>query len=119
MRIELPFPPAALNPNRKSGRHWAQTHAAKASYRDACWALALQELSRQRGWLAPAGDIALTLTFVQPDKRRRDRDNLLAASKSGLDGLAAALKVDDSRFEPVTISRVFGAKPGAVIVEIE
>ena len=47
-----------------------------------------------------------------------DRDNLLAACKAGLDGIAAALKVDDSRFEPLTIRRVFGAKPGCVLVEV-
>ena len=68
--------------------------------------------------MAPDGDIALKVTFVQPDRRHRDRDNLLAASKAALDGVAAALKVDDSRFEPVTVSRVFGTKPGALIVEV-
>lgn len=115
MKIELPFPPASLSPNRKNGRHWGATHAAKVSYRETCWALALQAA---RGYVAPDGDIALKVTFVQPDKRHRDRDNLLAASKAALDGVAAALKVDDSRFEPVTVSRVFGTKPGALIVEV-
>lgn len=114
MRVELPFPPAELNPNRKNGKHWAATHGAKASYRQTCWALTLQAC---RVFIAPAGDIPLRITFVQPDKRARDRDNLLASIKSGLDGVAAALKVDDSRFEPITICRVFGSKPGAVIVE--
>lgn len=115
LTVTLPFPPAELSPNRKNGRHWGQTHAAKTAYRDECWALSLKA---SRGYLPPAGDIALRVTFVQPDKRRRDRDNLLAASKAALDGFAAALKVDDSRFEPVTVSRVFGAKPGALILEI-
>lgn len=115
LSVTLPFPPAELSPNSKNGRHWGGTQAAKAKYRNDCWVLALQAA---RGFVAPAGDIPLRVTFVQPDKRRRDRDNLLAACKSGLDGLAAALKVDDSRFEPVTISRVFGAKPGAVLVEV-
>lgn len=115
LTVTLPFPPAELNPNNRTGRHWAESHRAKANYRDACWALALKAA---RGFVPPEGDIPLRLTFVQPDKRRRDRDNLLAASKAGLDGLAAALKVDDSRFEPVTICRRFGTKPGAVIVEV-
>jgi crossover junction endodeoxyribonuclease RusA len=115
MLIELPFPPADLNPNRKNGRHWGATHATKTTYRDTCWALALKASS---GFFPPAGDIPLRLTFVQPDRRRRDRDNLLASAKAALDGLAAALKVDDSRFEPVTVSRTFGAKPGALLVEI-
>jgi crossover junction endodeoxyribonuclease RusA len=115
MLIELPFPPAELNPNRKNGRHWGATHATKKSYRDTCWALALKA---SRGFVAPAGDVALRLTFVQPDKRRRDRDNLLASAKAALDGVAAALMVDDSRFEPVTVLRTFGTKPGALLVEV-
>lgn len=115
MRVELPFPPAELNPNRKNGKHWGTTHAAKASYRHTCWVLSLQACG---AFQAPDGDIALRVTFVQPDKRRRDRDNLLAACKSALDGFAAALKVDDSRFEPVTICRQFGKKPGSVLLEV-
>lgn len=120
MLIELPFPPSELNPNRKNGRHWGATHAVKAKYRQDCWNLALMAINtwQHGGYVAPAGDIPLTLTFVQPDKRRRDRDNLLASCKAALDGVAAALKVDDSRFEPVTIRREFGKKPGAVIVEV-
>lgn len=115
LTLELPFPPASLNPNNKSGRHWAETNAVKVSYRQTCWALTAQAA---RGYVAPEGDVALKLTFVQPPNRHRsDADNLLAAMKSGLDGVAAALKIDDSRFEPVTISRRHG-KPGAVIVEV-
>jgi crossover junction endodeoxyribonuclease RusA len=115
IRVELPFPPAELNPNRKNGRHWGATHAVKDGYKRDCWALTLAAVGA--GCIVPDGDIALRLTFVQPDKRHRDRDNLLAASKALLDGFAAALKVDDSRFEPVTICRQYGKKPGAVIVE--
>jgi crossover junction endodeoxyribonuclease RusA len=116
LTIELPFPPAELNPNRKNGRHWGATHAVKEAYKRDCWALALAAFGTSRAM--PAGDIPLSLTFVQPDKRRRDRDNLLASCKAALDGLAAALKVDDSRFEPVTIRREFGKKPGAVVVTV-
>lgn len=120
MRVDLPFPPAELNPNRKNGRHWGATHAVKTRYQQDCWALSLVASKnwQRGGFVAPAGDIPLRLTFVQPDKRRRDRDNLLASAKAALDGLAAALKVDDSRFEPVTVSRTFGQKPGALIVEV-
>jgi crossover junction endodeoxyribonuclease RusA len=38
------------------------------------------------------------LVFVPPDKRHRDADNMLAAMKAGLDGLADVLGVDDSRW---------------------
>jgi crossover junction endodeoxyribonuclease RusA len=54
-----------------------------------------------------------------PDKRHRDADNCLAASKAGLDGVADALIVDDKRFQPITIYRVSGEKPGSLIVQLE
>ena len=62
--------------------------------------------------------IPLTLTFHSPDRRARDADNLLAASKPLLDGMAGALGVDDSRFEPIVIRRVAGKRPGALVVEV-
>jgi crossover junction endodeoxyribonuclease RusA len=117
--VTLPFPPAELNPNRKNGRHWTATHAIKGKYLADCRYLTLQAMG---AWVPPKGTLALEITFVQPDKRRRDRDNLLAAMKSGLDGISQALGVDDQYFEPVVIRREFGAKPGAVkvvITEIE
>jgi crossover junction endodeoxyribonuclease RusA len=40
----------------------------------------------------------LTLTFYAPTKRAFDLDNALARIKSGLDGLADVLGVDDSRW---------------------
>lgn len=62
--------------------------------------------------------IPLTLTFHTPDRLRRDADNLLAASKPLIDGMAGALGVDDSRFEPIVIRRVAGKRPGALVVEV-
>jgi crossover junction endodeoxyribonuclease RusA len=66
-----------------------------------------------------ASVVSLTITFVQPDKRARDRDNLLAALKPSLDGIADALEVNDSQFDPLIIRREFGAKPGHVVVEVQ
>jgi len=59
------------------------------------------------------------ITFIQPDRRARDRDNLLAACKPMLDGVADALGVNDSQFEPMTIRRQYGKKPGMVLIEID
>ncbi len=44
------------------------------------------------------GDIHLWIDFYPPDRRHRDDDNMIAAFKSGRDGLADALKVNDKRF---------------------
>lgn len=49
-------------------------------------------------------DVPLHVELVfrpPPDHRERDRDNLLASMKAGLDGVASALQIDDSRFRPI------------------
>lgn len=53
-------------------------------------------------------NIHLTIIFYPPDNRRRDLDNCHAAIKSGLDGMASALGVDDRVFRPITLD--FGEK---------
>lgn len=116
MRIELQFPPACLFPNRAKGTHWTVTHKTKVAYRnDSAW-LTKGQL---RGWVSTDQPIKLTVTFVMPDKRLRDTDNCLAAAKAGLDGMADAMGVNDSQFQPVIIFREYGKKPGKMIVDIE
>ena len=117
MAVELPWPPAELSPNRKNGKHWSTTHAIKTRYLADCRHLALQAM-RAAGYVPPQGVFGLTITFAAPDKRRRDMDNMLASLKSGLDGISQALGVDDQHFEPITLKRAFGDKPGKVIVEV-
>ena len=117
LEVILPFPDSRLNPNNSKGHHWAKTSQLRADARGGAFILAKLAL-RKTGALELAGDIALTITFVQPDRRRRDRDNLLSACKPMLDGLADALGVNDTQFEPITISRKFGGKPGSVVVKI-
>jgi Endodeoxyribonuclease RusA. len=114
--VLLPFPDPRLNPNRCKGAHWAATGAIRKSVRAAAYLLTKQAAN---GVTFPMGqEIALVIVFVQPDRRQRDRDNLLAASKPALDGVADALGINDSQFQPVTISREYGAKPGGVRIEI-
>lgn len=115
MRIELPLPPAKLNPNAR--HHWAALVKVKNTYGQECFILA-NAARKLSAWVPPKGDVALSITYVLPDRRKRDRDNLLASSKRGLDMLAKALGIDDSQFEPITIRREFGRKPGAMIVEV-
>lgn len=119
--ILLPFPDKRLNPNNSKGVHWAATSVLRKSARTSAYAAARVAalgtpwygIERRKGDAVP-----LTITFVQPDRRARDRDNLLAACKPALDGIADALEINDSQFEPVTIRREYGAKPGAVRVEV-
>lgn len=120
LRVELPFPPAELSPNKRL--HWAKKARVVAKYRGECtW---LTELSEARRHIAGRavrfpgdGEISVSLTFCPPNKRRRDLDNMIASAKSLLDGVATALAVDDSRFA-LTCRKGKVVKGGKVIVEI-
>ena len=113
LSILLPWPPATLSPN--SRLHWAQRAKAVKAYRTACaWCASVE----RDGPLPPAeGPLSVVLGFRPPDSRRRDWDGLLSRMKSGLDGIADGLGVNDSRFRPAL---VVGApiKGGAVMVVI-
>lgn len=89
MRIVLPWPPATLSPN--SRRHWAQLAKAKKAYRSACHYQAVAQGAKSID--APA--LHVSLKFFPPDRRQYDLDNLLARMKSGLDGIAEVVGVDD------------------------
>lgn len=123
IKFDLPWPSAKLNPNRSMGKHWGSTTALRKQARaDAAWmakgAMMQRLLEKLPALDFGAGPVPLAITFIQPDRRARDRDNLLAALKSSLDGVADALGVNDSQFEPVTIRREYGAKPGSVRIQI-
>jgi crossover junction endodeoxyribonuclease RusA len=116
MTVMLPFPDRRLNPNSSKGKHWASTVALRKSARISAKVLTL-DVEHECAFV-PGAEVELTITFIQPDRRARDRDNLLAACKPMLDGVADALDINDSQFEPVTIRREYGSKPGAVRIEI-
>jgi len=119
MVIRLPFPAAALFPNRKNGTHWTKTKAVKDAQRLAgviCTKEAMQDRPATKKW---PEFIPLSLVYMLPDKRKRDADNMLAASKALLDGMAEALGVDDSRFRPVLVDWIPGQpKVGALVVAV-
>lgn len=114
MRIDLPWPPKELSPNARV--HWRAAADVKADYKAACAMLAKVAT---KGWEPVYHDLHLTVTFHQPDMRKRDVDNMLASIKYGLDGVAQALGVDDRQFRPITVDWKRGKKPGMVSVEVE
>lgn len=113
--VRLPFPAASLMPNRKNGKHWSATLAAKSAQH---WTAHTETQAAKGAWKEPQGDIALSLLYLLPDKRHRDLDNLLAGSKALIDGMAKALGVDDKRFRPILIDTAPGPKGGALIAAI-
>lgn len=122
MRIELPWPDAKLNPNRSKGMHWSATAQLRKTAREAAFWIARQSMveNQKTGGASPYGErlVALEITFLAPNKHARDLDNLLAALKPSLDGIADCLGTDDSKFEPILIRRGFAKPPGSVIVEV-
>lgn len=117
MIIRLPFPDASLFPNRRNGKHWTSTLAVKLAQKDAAFLLTKQAMQTTKSeW--PEGNIPLSLVYLTPDKRKRDADNMLAASKALLDGMATALNVDDSRFKPILVDWVLGDKEGALLAAV-
>lgn len=92
--IYLRFPPEALSPNARL--HWRDVAKAKKYYRYECFIEAKRQGVLK---LSPSEKIRVSLVFYPPDKRKRDWDNMLAAAKSGLDGLSDALGVDDRNWE--------------------
>ena len=119
--VILPWPDAKLNPNRNKGLHWAATSKLRKDAREIAFLIAHQAKPVGEDWLDwldGHGNVHVQITFIQPDRRARDRDNLLSALKPSLDGVADALGVNDACFEPVTIRREYGAKPGSVRIQI-
>ena len=92
MNLILPWPPSNLSPNAR--QHHMAHYAAKKAYRRACaWSA-----RHQGAYRIDANRLAVTMVFVPPSKRRYDPDNCLARMKSGIDGLADVLGVDDSKW---------------------
>lgn len=92
LTVQLPWPPSQLSPNARM--HWAALAKAKKRFRARC---ALEALAQGAKRLS-AERLAVHLQFYPPDHRHRDHDNMVAAIKSGLDGLSDVLGVDDSRW---------------------
>lgn len=110
MNLLLPWPPKELSPNART--HWATLAKAKKAYRQTCaW-----QAKAQGAQKIDAQALHLTLTFYPPTRRAFDLDNALARMKSGLDGLADVLGVDDSRWT-LTIAKA-GEIGGVVKIAI-
>lgn len=93
MEVTLPWPPKELSPNQRL--HWSKKAKAAKAYRRACYVLTLEAGLRGVDW---EGDIHLWVDYFPPDRRARDQDNMIAASKTLFDGIADALGVNDKRF---------------------
>lgn len=102
------WPASVLSPN--SREHWTKRAKFKKSQR-----LEWATLARASRMTAPReGKVDVRLEFIPTDRRPRDADNMLASCKAGLDGLADALGVNDSRFR-ITFDMGEPVKGGACV----
>ena len=95
MRITIPgLPPRDASPNARV--HYMKLANVKRNQKDLMIASVLELMPMDRP-NEPWEKAHLTITFRASDKRRRDIDNLLSASKAYVDGLVAAgVIIDDS-----------------------
>lgn len=89
--LTLPLPPRDCSPNARG--HWSKKARAVKAYR---------ERSEMEARRVPASlrqqweDAEAWIVFYLPDRRRRDRDNLMASLKAAWDGLTdAGVLADD------------------------
>lgn len=112
--VKLPRPPKACNPNARV--HWgAKYRAMVRTKQDA--ELLTRAAIRKAGIRVNGSKAQLDLTYCPPDRRARDTDNMIAASKGIIDGIASAVGIDDSEFR-FLVSRGEPRKGGEVIVKI-
>lgn len=95
--IRLPWPDRWLHPNARP-HHMKKARATKAARSQAVW----WTLSANAGCVFKGydGPINAVITFHPPDRRKRDRDGLIANLKAYQDGIADAVGADDGRWIP-------------------
>lgn len=109
MTITLPLPTKALRPNSRP--HWTQRHRAVKAARHMAQVHTLAEGLQESGWTH------YRITYHWPTPRRRwDDDNCIAACKAYLDGICAALGIDDRTLRLAGLEHVRDKTAG---VEIE
>ena len=96
--IRLMWPNTKLSPNARL--HWAVKASAIKKYRNDCFFEAKAQASK---WTRPAGKLTLEVEFYPPQRRAYDRDNLLARMKSGIDGVADGLGINDKEFTTMVV----------------
>ena len=112
MKIVLPWPHKSLSPNART--HHMALAAEKRRARIAAFWIASEAMPR--GYVAPSSP-HVSLTFFPPDNRLRDLDNMLSSMKAALDGVAEAIRVDDSAWS-MSIRRGERVKDGCVVVTV-
>ena len=115
MTVTLGWPSRALSPNART--HWSTlARAKKAARREAYVAANIAAVLA--GVSSVGSSVCIQATFIPPDARRRDLDNLIASIKPHLDGISDAILIDDSRWIWAAPVMAKPEKPGRVVVTL-
>lgn len=116
MRIKCNWPDRELFPNARAFRLVKAKYARMARKKAAYAAQAVPLTLNESHWLGTEEPIPYGLVIQPRDKRRRDEDNIIAAMKSTLDGIAEGLGVNDHRFRLMWVQWLPPAKPPSITV---
>ncbi len=106
--VSLPWPGPDLSPNARL--HWSKRHRAVKSAREDAWGITRAHVQRK----LTGFQIDVQATFCPPDRRRRDRDNMIASAKALFDGVADAIGIDDADWR--TSFRFSDPVPGGSVI---
>lgn len=91
LTLSVPLPAKGLSPNSRA--HWRAKASLTKSHRTRA---KLEFLAAASKFQLPASFSAYRLTFYHALRRARDDDNAAASCKAYRDGIADALRIDDS-----------------------
>ena len=117
LRIELAWPSKELSPNSRV-HHMALWRAKKTAKEAAGWTTRAAVGNGSPNHFRTGARLPLKITAQPPAvKRDRDADNVIASLKAAIDGVACALGVDDSLFDP-SFSWGEPSGNGKIVVEV-
>jgi len=93
--VVLPWIDPRLSPNRSRSIHWGTLSRINASARSDAFIMAKEQM-RTPFDEKPS---SVKIYFTPPDRRVRDKDNMVAAFKSSKDGIADAIMWDDRHWD--------------------
>lgn len=94
LSMELPLPDPDLSPNSRV--HYQERARATRDAKEEVIVAVLE-----KGRPKPLDRATVTVTFVVPNKRRRDKGNLIASAKPYLDGLVTAGVITDDNWQAI------------------
>ena len=118
IEVTLPWPVKQVWPNYRQSHHWRKYWKQVKAQRETAFILAAEQIGRQTVPRDCPGPWLVHLDIYPPDLRKRDEDGMEGACKSAIDGIADALRVDDSRFTTTRTIHPPRRPHGAVVITV-